>query len=103
MSNYDKWKAAFSNDKTEIKETDGWRDDIMFFYYLKRVFRHFIERNEIPFVKFQQIPNISNARWNSRAILALLAFILMSETRSRLRKICSFISYSLVQQPIVPR
>ena len=94
MSNYDKLKAAFSNRKTEIKETDGWIDDMKFLYHLTRVFRHFIERNEIHFVKFQQIPNISNARWNFRAIVDLLAFILMPETRSRLRKICSFISYS---------
>lgn len=94
MNNYDKLKAAFSNGKTKIKETGGWRDDMKFLYHLTRVFRHFTERNEIPFVKFQKIPNISNARWNSRAILALLGFILMPETRSRLRKICSFISYS---------
>jgi hypothetical protein len=94
MSNYDKLKAAFNNGKTEIKETGGWRDDMKFLYHLTRVFRHYTERNDIPFVKFQQIPNISNARWNSRAILALLAFILMPETRNRLRKICSFISYS---------
>ena len=64
-----------------------------FLDHLTSVFRHFTERNEVPFVKFQQIPNISNAHWNSRAILALLAFILMPETRSRLRKIFSFISY----------
>lgn len=93
MNNYDKLKASFSNGKTEIKETGGWRDDMKFLYHLTRVFRHFIERNEIPFVKFQQIPNISNARWNSRGILVLLAFILMPETRSRLHKICLFISY----------
>ena len=90
MSNYDKLKEAFSNDKTEIKETGDWRDD-MFLYHLTLVFRHITERNEIPFVNFKQIPNISNARWNSRAILALLAFILMPETWIRLRKICSFI------------
>lgn len=94
MSNYDQLKAAFSNGKTEIKETGGWRDDMKFLFHLTRVFRHFTERSEIPFVKFKQIPNICNARWNSRAILALLAFILMPETRNRLRKICSFISYS---------
>ena len=94
MSNYDKLKAAFSSGKTEIKETGGWRDDMKFLYHFTRVFRHSTERNEIPFVNFKQIPNISNARWNSRAILALLAFILLPETRIRLRKICSFISCS---------
>ena len=87
MNNYDNLKAAFGNSKTMIKETGGWRDDMKFLYHITRVFRHFTGRNEIPFVKFQQILNISNARWNSRAILALLAFILMPETRSRLRKI----------------
>ncbi|QQP40599.1 Uncharacterized protein FKW44_014704, partial [Caligus rogercresseyi] len=90
---YDQLKAAFINGKAEIKETGGWRDDMKFLYHLTRVFRHFTEKDEVPFVNFQQIPNISNARWNSRAILALLAFILMPETRTRLRKICSFISY----------
>ena len=72
MSNYDKLKAAFSNCKTEIKETNGWRDDMKFLYHLTRVFPHLTERNEIPFVNFKQIPNISNACWNSRAILAFL-------------------------------
>lgn len=93
MKKYDQMKAAFSNGKAEIKETGGWRDDMKFLYHLTRVFRHFTEKNDMPFVNFKQIPNISNARWNSRAILALLAFILMPENRIRLRKICSFISY----------
>ena len=74
MSNYDKLKAAFSNGKTEIKETGGWSDDMKFLYHLTCVFRHLTERNEIPFVNFNQIPNISNARWNSRAILALCVY-----------------------------
>ena len=75
VSNYDELKTAFSNGKTEIKETGGWRDDMKFLYHLTRVFRYFIETNEVPFVKFQKIPNVCNARWNSRAILALLAFV----------------------------
>ena len=93
MNNYDQLKADFSNGKAVIKETGGWRDDMKFLYHLTRAFRHFAENDEMPFVHFQQIPIISNARWNSRAILALLAFILMPETRIRLHKICSFISY----------
>lgn len=44
-------------------------------------------------MKFQKIPNLSNARWNSRAILALLAFILVPENRDSLLEICRFISY----------
>ncbi|QQP52056.1 Uncharacterized protein FKW44_004064 [Caligus rogercresseyi] len=65
-----------NNGKAEIKETGGWRDDMKFLYHLTR-------KDE-------------NARWNSRTIIpsrTLLTFILMPETRTRLRKICSFISY----------
>ena len=92
-SRYDQLKEAFSNGKAKIKETGSWRDDMKFLYHLTRVFRHIMEKDEVPLVNFQQIPNMSNARWNSRAILVLLAFILMPETRIRLRKICSFVSY----------
>jgi len=52
-----------------------------------------MEKDEVFFVNFQQISNISNARWNSRAIIALLTFILMPETRIKLRKVCLFIFY----------
>ena len=64
-----------------------------FLYHLTHVFCHFIEKDKVPFVNFQQIPSIINACQNSRAIRALLAFILMPETRIRLHKICLFISY----------
>ena len=91
-SKYDYLKEAFSDGKAKIREIGGWKD-MKFLYHLTRVFRHFIEKDKIPFVNFQQISNISNARWNSRAILALLAFIAMPETRIRLPKICLSISY----------
>ena len=61
-SKYDHLKEAFSNEKAKIKEIGGWRDDMKFLYHLTRVLRHFIEKDKIPFVNFQQSPNISNAR-----------------------------------------
>ena len=91
-SKYDYLKEAFSNGKAKIKEIGSWRDNMKFLYHLTQVFRHFIEKDKVPFVNFQQIPNISNACWNYCAILALLAFILMPETQIRHRKICLFIS-----------
>jgi len=92
LKNYDELKARFANGTEEIIDKSGWRDDMKFLYHLTRVFRFFEEKGHFPCVKFQQIPNISNARWNSRAILALLAFILMPTTRTSLEKICRFIS-----------
>ena len=92
-SKYDYLKEAFRNGKAKIKEIGSWRDNMKFLYHLTCVFHHFIKKDKIPFVNFQQISNSSNVRWNSCAILALLAFIMMPETQIRLHKICIFISY----------
>ena len=61
----------FKNNKEEITETAGWRDDMKFLFHLTQVFRFFEETGRFPEVKFQKIPKLSNARWNSQAILAL--------------------------------
>jgi hypothetical protein len=93
VENYEELKAEFENGTEDIGEKSGWRDDMKFLFHLTRVFRFFEEKGHFPMINFQKIPNISNARWNSRAILALLAFILMPPSRDTLRKVCSFISY----------
>ena len=64
-----------------------------FLYHLTRVFQFFEEKGHFPKINFQAIPNISNARWNSRAILVLLSFILIPSERKILEKVCRFISY----------
>ena len=76
-----------------IVDKSGWRDDMKFLYHLTRVFKFFEENGHFPLVNFQKIPNISNARWNSRAILAIVAFVLIPTTRPTLQKICKSILY----------
>ena len=71
INNYEQLKINFKNGKEEIIETVGWRDDMKFLFHLTRVFRFYEDSGRFPKVKFQKIPNLSNARWNSRAILAL--------------------------------
>jgi hypothetical protein len=93
LKDYEELKDHFVHGTEEILEKSGWRDDMKFLYHLTRVFRFFEEKGHFPFINFQKIPNISNARWNSRAILALLAFILIPTSRNTLQKICRFISY----------
>lgn len=93
MKNYEELRQQFDNGTEKILDKSGWRDDMKFLYHLTRVFRFFKEQGYFPLINFQKIPNISNARWNSRAILALLAFILIPTTRTTLDKICFFISY----------
>jgi len=83
----------FKNGK-EVTEAAGWRDDIKFLFNLTPAFRFFEKSGEFHKVKFQKIPNLSNARWKSRAILSLVAFILLPERRDSLLDICKFISYT---------
>lgn len=64
-----------------------------FLHHLTQVFKFFEEKKCMPLVKFQKLPNLSNARWNSRAILALLAYILIPTVREELDTVCKFISY----------
>ena len=93
IKTYEELKAQFVNGTDVILDKSGWRDDMKFLYHLTRVFKFFEEKENFPKINFQAIPNISNARWNSRAILVLLSFILIPSARKILEKVCKFISY----------
>jgi len=94
LSDYDNLKMQFPNGEEEIRDKEGWRDDMKFLYHLTRVFRFYEEYARFPKVIYKSLPNLSNARWNSRAILALLVFNLLPEERHNLLPICRFISYN---------
>ena len=64
LKNYDELRNHFKNGKDEITETAGWRDDMNFLFHLTRVFRFYEETGTFPAVRFQKIPNLSNARRN---------------------------------------
>ena len=93
MNIYKELQAKFVNGTEVIVDKSDWRDDMKFLHHLTLVFKFYEEKGHFPFVNFQKIPNISNARWNSRAVLAILAFVFIPKTRPTLQEICSFISY----------
>jgi len=70
----------------------GWRDDMQFLLELGHCFRYYLRNGEFPFIHFRPLPPISNARWNSRGILAFLTFILLPHYREQLLPVCKFIS-----------
>lgn len=61
------------------------------------IFSFFHESGNLPFIKFQKIPNISNIKWNSRATLTLLTFFLMLYVRERETIYLIWLSKPLVQ------
>lgn len=69
-----------------------WRDDMQYLYELCISFRYYMKNGKFPYIIFKPIPPISNARWNSRAILAILAFVLLPEFRTSLNPVCEFIA-----------
>jgi len=56
------------------------------------------EHGRFALVEFKKLHNIGNARWNSRAILAILAFIVMPDARHRLKRVCLFICITLADR-----
>ena len=94
VNNYESLVDNFQQGSSSINiEKIEWRDDMRFLYELSTAYRHFkLNAGLFPRIKFRKLPNLSNARWNSRAILALLGFILTPGHRPLLRKVCDFIT-----------
>lgn len=93
---YQQLKASFDNSGYALKEEEEivWRDDMAFLHHLITCCRQFKKTGCFPKINFRTLPNISNARWNSRAIYALLAYILLPEFRQSAegQSSCDFIS-----------
>ena len=90
---YAQLKQAFTNTGKLLKKTecDRWQDDMAFLYHLISCYKFFKTSQTFPKVNFQSLPALSNARWNSRAIYTLLAFILMPEFQQKAETACGFI------------
>lgn len=92
ISNYNNLKQSYIQNSEMLDITNiKWRDDMQYLFELGTAFRFFQETKKFPYIKFKPIPPISNARWNSRAILAILAYILIQKYQNELYPICEFI------------
>ena len=94
LENYNELKASY------IKEIDmdevtnlGWRDDFKYLYTLCNAFKLFKESGKQPNIEWKPLPSIHSARWNSRAIYALLAYFLLPKWREVLEIPVSFIAF----------
>ena len=87
---YDILVSNFEQDAdSHIVSQKTWSEDMDFLLHLLQ----FFQKNDIfPYINFRKLPNISNARWNSRAILAILSFILLPNHRPKLKRLCNYIS-----------
>lgn len=93
INNYDDMKRLYKQNAQKINiENIKWRDDMQYLFELCTYFRYYIQNKKFPYIEFKHIPPISNARWNSRAILAILAFILLPKYRNKLYPVCEIIA-----------
>jgi len=93
---YEILKSLFNNNGGLLPKGQPikWRDDMAFLHHLISCYRYFQRTGSFPQINFQSLPALSNARWNSRAIYALLAYILLPDYRERTRLACDFITGS---------
>lgn len=92
INNYENLKKSYKQNEERIKVEDiNWRDDMQYLYELGKAFRYYQKNKKFPYINFKAIPPIHNARWNSRAILAILTFILIPKYRQKLYSICKFV------------
>lgn len=95
--NYEDMKKKFMEEEhpmVDFGKTDVWRDDMKFLFNLIHAFKYWEDNSIVPQLSLPKLPNISKARWNSKAIYALLAFLLHPKCRedTRLLNCCRFIS-----------
>lgn len=92
VNNYEHLRRSYRQNTVLIKyENLKWRDDMQFLYELCKSFRYYKGNGIFPYINFKTLPPISNARWNSRAILAILAYVLIPKYQEMLQPICDFI------------
>ena len=93
VDQYEELVSNFVQTGTVLNEKNpGWTDDAKFLFELCSSYRYYQKHAEFNRIHFRKLPSLCDSRWNSRAILAILAFILMPEQRPRLRQLCDFIS-----------
>ncbi|KAI0987979.1 hypothetical protein GJ496_011966 [Pomphorhynchus laevis] len=89
--NYDKLKHDFEQGEFELEAPSGLRDDMRFLHRLMDVYNYYRIHCRFPLVHFHALPNLSSARWNSRATFALLAYILIFAKRLEMKCVCDII------------
>jgi len=81
-SKYDYSTTNLDNSGIQVKENKlKWRDDMQFLMHLINLMKYCLNEKKFPKVNFKSLPNISQARWNFRAIYLLLAYILIPSDR----------------------
>ena len=96
LNDYEKLQNEYIANGSEVAESEvknlARRDDYNFLFELYQTFKDFKTSCAFPKIKWKRLPSLHNARWNSRAMSALLAFFLIPSHRENLEKVCNFIS-----------
>lgn len=93
LNHYEELKELYMGQEVlDFSENLGWRDDFKFLFELCEAYKHHETHGNWPYINWRTLPSIHNARWNSRAIYALIGFFLFENKREELKSICDFIA-----------
>ena len=93
VKHYDTLQKSYKAEtEMDIVINPGWRDYFKFLFELCVAFCFLKKNGKYPVIKWLKLPSLHNARWNSRAIYALISYFLYPKWRITLKIPCSFIS-----------
>ena len=93
IKQYDILQQSYKPESEMITiQNSGWRDDFRFLYELCRAFSFLKETSAYPVINWRKLPSLHNARWNSRALYAIISYFLLPKWRISLETPCAFIS-----------
>ena len=73
-------------------ENSGWKYDFRFLFELCEGYNFYQMENKWPLFNWQKLPSLHSARWNSRAIFASIAYVVLPKWRNQLKATCDFIA-----------
>jgi hypothetical protein len=93
LGGYDDLHKSYSGtEEIPTRENPDWRDDFRFLFELCQAYYFYCKEGKWPQLKWCKLPSLHSARWNSRAIFALIAFFLLPKWGDPLKSTCDFIA-----------
>lgn len=91
---YENLKERFDQEEHPYSNVTprGYRDDQKFLWNLINAYHYWEENGVVPKIGWKTLPSLCKARWNSRGIFALIAFLMNPQEGSNLHLACKYLS-----------
>ena len=93
LAGYENLQRSYSGtERIPGHENSGWRYDFRFLFELCEGYNFYQMEKKWTLFNWQKLPSLYSARWNSPAIYASIAYVLLPKWRNQLKATCDFIA-----------